>query len=155
MADMTITITVKANVGGVITTWTRTGTVTDIDAALFRSGEMQATTSFAPVGSVAGQGIGLYSESGLAVFVGVMKGNNSLTYFGCTNAADASIGRPMLFPGIPLLLYGGAGTGYVGAMATSGSGSDVPDEDLATVGSLVHAGHSSGYVFLAGLKPVS
>ena len=60
----------------------------------------------------------------------------------------------MAIAGIPIMIYGGAGTGFVGAMKTSATATDVPDVDLDGVTNYFWAGHGS-FVLMAGLKPVS
>jgi hypothetical protein len=124
MATMTIRVTVQS--GSFI--WTRTAAVEGIEAVSLQTG----TVGNADLGGSvsAGGKIGLYSYSGIAVAVVVNKAKGSIVKVNAYNVGDALIGSSVIPNYMPFIIYGGAGTGFTGALNSSASATDVPDEDL-------------------------
>jgi hypothetical protein len=151
MANMTITITVASNIGGSSFTWKRSAVIPDIQAAVVRNSQVQASNTASNEGVT---GIGMQSYGGLGAVVAVTRGAGAMTYIG---AADGSLSNicGLVFPaGVPCLMYGGAGTGFTGGVNETSTATDTPDEDIEAVSHATIVGNAV-VNFLIGLKPIS
>lgn len=150
MADMTITITVTGRVGSNTATWSRTATVADLLGAIHRVGESGGNANSAE----ADAGDGIYS-SGAAVTCAVHAGDNALMRATAQDTSRNSIGAALLGKGIPHILYNGAGAGgFNGGGKWSGTNTDTPTDDIASVNLASFIGLAP-HAALTGLKLIS
>jgi hypothetical protein len=147
MADMTITVTVTAR--GV--SWSRTTTI-EVDAALYQQGDL--TTSRIGGSETIGQGASLYSYSGMAVAFLANKAISSLAVLIGTDSSDNAITSPIIPPCVPFIYYGGAGTGFTGAINATATSTDLPTVDLDSVVTSMAMGVSETHS-IVGLKAIS
>ena len=148
MASMTIRVTVQSG----STVWTRTSVVENIEAVLQQPGTV-GTSNLGGSSATAGR-VGLYSYSGVAVAVMVNKAKGSLLKVSAYNVSDDLIGAAVIPTYLPFIAYGGAGTGFTGALNSSATGTDLPDEDLDYVDTLPVLGVRLTDS-LYGFKPIS
>jgi hypothetical protein len=146
MATLTIIVTISSKTS----IWTRTGTIEDVDHSIYRASDFQSSPSFGSEGGSGG--IGIYSEDGIAALLCLSTGGG-VARQGARDSANASIGEPMTISGMPLMLYAGS-AGFLGAMKTSATATDVPDTDLDGVSTSVYCGNCS-FTFLGAVKPIS
>jgi hypothetical protein len=148
MASITIQVTVQSGTF----LWTRTAVVEGIEAVSLTSGN---PLNIGVGGSESSTGrIGVYSYGGIAVAVLSSKGRGSVIQVSDRDASDARIGSALLPTYLPHIVYGGAGTGFTGALSASATGTDLPADDLDGIECLIYIG-ATNIQTLYGFKPIS
>jgi|JI10StandDraft_1071094.scaffolds.fasta_scaffold545684_2 hypothetical protein len=150
MATMTITIAVSTK--GF--TWSRTASIADVTAAVTHISEQ--TSADAVFGGVeaAAVGDGLHSFNAIAVGCLVNSGSGSILKVLTSVSGGTQTGGVAIPPGIPFIVYNGAGTGFTGGVSTGASNTITPTDDVQRLqfGSIM--GSSVAQVLL-GLKATS
>jgi hypothetical protein len=156
MADFTITITVTGSIGGQSFTWSRTATVANIDAAIYGLNSSSQTNSGLgsdSAGRFAVDGHHDYTGVAVACFVHNNPGTIlTLNPIDPTGTVYASVLMP---PNLPMIYYGGAGTGFTGSFNSSNSSTATPTVDMVGAISIIPFIGSGSIAGLYGLKAVS
>jgi hypothetical protein len=149
MASITIQVTVQSGTF----LWTRTAVVEGIEAVSLHSGN---PLNFQVGGSetLTTSRHGLYSYGGVAVAVMSNKGRGSVLQVFDRDSSNAQIGSALLPTYLPHIVYGGAGTGFTGALSASDTGTDLPTDDLDGIGAIPYIG-ATNIQTLYGFKPIS
>jgi hypothetical protein len=148
MASITIQVTVQSGTF----LWTRTAVVEGIEAVSLHSGNPLNLQMGGSETLTTGR-IGLYSYGGIAVAVLSNKGRGSVLQV-TDNSDSAAIGGALLPTYLPHIIYGGAGTGFTGAMLASDTATDLPTEDIVGIVAIPYIG-ASNIQTLYGFKPIS
>lgn len=146
---MTITVTVNAK--GV--KWSRTASI-EVDTAQYQQGDVRNTPLFGSEGTATTIGLHSFAGHGIGIYTNKARGAVSQLMF--YNSAIDILGGVLLPTYLPFILYAPSGTGFTGAMGNSASSgaSDVPDEDVNTVGVAPYIGTQNTQA-LVGLKAIS
>lgn len=146
---MTITITVSAK--GF--TWSRSGSISDIDAAIVHTSERTETQV---VGASDGTelGDGMHSYNAVAVACIVNSGPGSLLKALTVNDSDATTGGAAVSPNLPFIVYNSAGGGFTGGVSSGASATITPTDDIDRIQLETLMGTPIAQV-LIGLKPTS
>ena len=144
---MTIKVTVNAK--GV--TWSRTTTI-DVDTAAYQQGDL--TTSRIGGSETIGQGASIYSYAGIAVAVLANKAAASLATYIATDSSDNAVATVVVPTTLPFLMYGGAGTGFTGAVNATATSTALPTIDLDSIVTSILMGTSETHSII-GLKAIS
>lgn len=156
MADFTITIRVSGSVDGQAFAWTRTAIVNDIEEAIY--GLNASTQANTGLGSDEAGGFpldGHHSYSGVAVACFVHNNPATIVTLNPIDPTGTVYCSVLMAPGIPMIYYGGAGTGFTGAFNSSNTGTDTPTVDMVGTVSTVPFIGTGTIGGLIGLKPVS
>jgi hypothetical protein len=137
-------ITVTASSGG--TTWSRTASI-EVDTAASHQGQTPGSSYIYGTEAQAPE-LGVHSYSGIAVGIFANKGKSQKMYVILSGTVGIS---PLVQTHMPLIVYSGAGTGFTGAINTSGTSTDTCTVDITKV-SLMTNGTSASVV---GLKAIS
>jgi hypothetical protein len=148
MASITIQVTVQSGTF----LWTRTAVVEGIEAVSLHSGNPLNVIVGGSEASTAR--LGVYSYGGIAVAVLSSKGRGSVLQVSDYDASDVRIGSALLPTYLPHIVYGGAGTGFTGALSASATGTDLPTDDLDGIGAIPYMG-ATNIQTLYGFKPIS
>ena len=148
MASITIQVTVQSGTF----LWTRTAVIEGIEAVSLLSGN-PLNNQMGGSESITTSRIGLYSYGGVAVAVLSNKGRGSVLQV-TDNSDSAVIGGALLPTYLPHIIYGGAGTGFTGAMLASDTATDLPTEDIVGIVAIPYIG-ASNIQTLYGFKPIS
>lgn len=154
MADFNISIRVSGTAGGQAISWTRTGTVADIDVVVQTGRNAQSTASLPHVltESVISSGVGAVSYTGVAVCAVVSEGQGNILTVGAYDSNHTLNSRFYAPTGIPVLIY--QGFDFNGAMNVGASDSATPTVDVQAIEGTSLYGFTP-YKALAGLKAVS
>jgi hypothetical protein len=148
MASITIQVTVQSGTF----LWTRTAVIEGIEAVSLHSGN-PLNNQMGGSESITTSRIGLYSYGGVAVAVLSSKGRGSVLQV-TDNSDSAVIGGALLPTYLPHIIYGGAGTGFTGAMLASDTATDLPTEDIVGIVAIPYMG-ATNIQTLYGFKPIS
>jgi hypothetical protein len=148
MASITIQVTVQSGTF----LWTRTAVVEGLLHVGLHSGN---ALNVSVGGSEASTGrMGIYSYGGIAVAVLSNKGRGSILQVSDRDASDAQIGSALLPTYLPHIVYGGAGTGFTGALSASATGTDLPTDDIDGILSGPYMGGANTQ-YIYGFKVIS
>ena len=149
MATITIAVTVQSGTF----LWTRTAVVADlVDVGLHSGNPLNFQVGGSETLTTGRQG--LYSYGGIAVAVLSNKGRGSVIQVFDRDSSDTQIGSALLPTYLPHIVYGGAGTGFTGALSASGTGTDLPADDLDGIVSIAYIG-GANVQSIYGFKVIS
>jgi hypothetical protein len=156
MADFDITITVSGSIGGQAFSWSRSATVADIDAAVYGLNASAQTNSGLGSDEAGGFAVdGHHSYNGVAVACFVHNNPGTILTLNPIDPTGTVFASVMMPPNVPMIYYGGAGTGFTGAFNSSNTGTDTPTVDMVGAISVVPFIGSGSIAGLLGIKAVS
>jgi hypothetical protein len=149
MADMTYTVTIRGTKAGNTFTWSRTGTIADIDHASHHVNGSQATLT----NIIGDPGTGVIAQAtGIGTGVVISKSTAGINILQLVDNTLAVVAQFALVKDMPFVFH--AGYDFNGAFNASNTATDNPDEDVDSV-TLTTTGGTRRFAALFGLKAVS
>jgi|688.fasta_scaffold162298_4 hypothetical protein len=156
MADFSISITVTGSIGGQSFSWSRTATVANIDAAIYGLNSSIQTTSGLGSDSAGGFAVdGHHDYTGVAVACFVHNNPGTILWLNPIDPTGTVYAGVLMPPNLPMIYYGGAGTGFTGSFNASNSATDTPTVDMVGAINATQFIGSGSITALYGLKAVS
>ena len=155
MSNLSIQVTVTGRVGNKSFAWTRIAVIADVQEVMDQAAEsLNAGSGFSTTENNAELMDGWHAFAGLAVGIFVNSGPGTVVKVSPNATGKAAVCPALLPTNIPYIVYNGVLGGFSGGATSSNTATDVPVDDIESVGFSDFLGRGT-VGSLIGLKPIS